>query len=117
MKKGLRLIQGLFLAYIIAGVILLIVSFLLYKLAWGENITQIGIIAAYIISTVAGGFYVGKKVETKRLLFGFVFGALYFAIIAIVSVFMYPGQTIFSGNFITIICMCIGGGILGSILS
>jgi putative membrane protein (TIGR04086 family) len=56
-------------------------------------------------------------VETKRLLFGLIFGFLYFGIIAAVSIFLYPKQAIFSGNFMTILGMCIGGGMLGSILS
>jgi putative membrane protein (TIGR04086 family) len=117
MKKGIRLVQGLMLSYMLTGIFLLIFSFLLYKMSWGEKAAQIGIVITYIVSTVAGGYYVGKKVETKRLLFGLIFGFLYFGIIAAVSIFLYPKQAIFSGNFMTILGMCIGGGMLGSILS
>jgi putative membrane protein (TIGR04086 family) len=117
MKKGIRLVQGLMLSYMMTGIFLLIFSFLLYKMSWGEKAAQIGIVITYIVSTVVGGYYVGKKVETKRLIFGLIFGFLYFGIIAAVSFILYPKQAIFSGNFMTILGMCIGGGMLGSILS
>lgn len=117
MKKGIRLVQGLMLSYVMTGIFLLIFSFLLYKMSWGEKAAHIGIVITYIVATVAGGYYVGKKVETKRLLFGLIFGFLYFGIIAVVSFFLYPKQAIFSGNLMTILGMCIGGGMLGSILS
>jgi putative membrane protein (TIGR04086 family) len=86
-------------------------------MSWGEKAAQIGIVITYIVSTMVGGYYVGKKVETKRLIFGLIFGFLYFGIIAAVSFILYPKQAIFSGNFMTILGMCIGGGMLGSILS
>ncbi|MEE1312841.1 MAG: TIGR04086 family membrane protein [Lachnospiraceae bacterium] len=117
MKKGIRLMQGLLLSYIITGILLMILAFLLYQMEWGEKISHIGIIFTYILSTVIGGFYVGKKVKSKRLIFGFLFGLLYIGIILAVSLLLYPKTEIFSGNMVTVCLMCIGGGILGGILS
>lgn len=117
MRKGIRLLQGLFLSYIITGIVLLIFSFLMYKMAWGEKTIRIGIVITYVLSTVIGGFYIGRKVKTKRLLFGLLFGILYVSIIFLVSMIIYPGQPVFAGNFITIVCICVAGGILGGILS
>ncbi len=117
MRKAVRILQGLFLAYLITGIVLLIFSFLMYQLEWGEKAIRIGIIITYIVSTVIGGFYIGRKVQTRRLLFGIAFGIAYIAVICIASLLLYPGEPVFSGNFVTIAGMCIGGGILGGILS
>ncbi|MDO4169845.1 MAG: TIGR04086 family membrane protein [Lachnospiraceae bacterium] len=117
MKKGIRLLQGLFLSYIITGIILVIFAFLLYKMEWGEKSLHMGIIATYIISTVIGGFYVGRKVKTQRLIFGFLFGALYIGVIILVASLLYPNHVLFSKNFLSVVCMCMSGGILGGILS
>lgn len=117
MGKGIRLLQGLFLSYMITGVILVAVAFLLYKMEWSEQSLHLGIIATYIISTVIGGFYVGKKVKTRRLIFGFLFGLLYIGVIILISFLLYPDHSLFSGNFASVICMCISGGVLGGILS
>ena len=117
MKKGIRLLQGLLLAYIITGILLMVLAFLLYRLEWGENASHIGIIVTYILSTVIGGFYVGKKVKRQRFLFGLAFGTLYIGIILGISMILYPKAEIFSGSLVTVFGMCVGGGMLGGILS
>jgi len=89
----------------------------MYKMAWEEKTIRIGIIVTYVLSTVIGGFYVGRKVETRRMLFGLAFGILYISIIVLVSMVINSGQPAFSGNFITISAICVVGSILGGILS
>lgn len=117
MKKGMRIIQGLLLAYIITGIMLIGLSCLLYQLELGERVSQIGIILTYIISTWFGGFYIGRKVKSKRLLYAMVFGVLYIGCILGASKIIYPNGAIFSGNMLTIAGMCLGGSALGGILS
>lgn len=117
MKKGIRLVQGLFLSYIVTGILLMGLAFLLYRMEWGEKISQMGIIVTYILSTLIGGFYVGRKVKKQRFLMGLIFGILYIGVIVGVSMILYPNAEIFSGNLITVCAMCIGGSILGGVLS
>ena len=117
MQRGIRLIQGLFLSYIMTGVSLILLSFFLYKMSWGEKKIHIGIVITYILATLIGGFYIGKKVQTKRLLMGLLFGTSYFGIILLANRFLYPGEMILGKNLITVFCMCVGVGVLGSIIS
>ena len=43
MRKAVRILQGLFLAYLITGIVLLIFSFLMYQLEWGEKQFELGL--------------------------------------------------------------------------
>lgn len=117
MKKGVRLLQGMLLSYLAAGILLFLFACLIYKMNLGDNIAHIGIIATYIISTVIGGIYIGKKVETKRGIWGILFGIGYVLLLMLAAMLIYHEKTAFSGHFLTVIGICLAGSILGTVLS
>ena len=74
-----RLVKALMLSYFLTMLMLLGLSFGLYKFDLSEKTVRIGILAVYIISTFAGGFAMGKMGKTRKFLRGFMLGMLYFS--------------------------------------
>lgn len=63
-----RLVKALMLSYFLTMLMLLGLSFGLYKFDLSEKTVRIGILAVYIISTFAGGFAMGKMGKTRKFL-------------------------------------------------
>ena len=59
--KPLQMMKALLLSYAVTGISLLVLAFLLYKMRLGESQVNLGILLIYIVSCLAGGFYMGKK--------------------------------------------------------
>ena len=124
MEKGkacqdaaVRMVKALLAAYIVTGLLLLLLAFLLYKLQLSESIVNIGIIAIYVISCFLGGFLEGKMMKTRKFLWGGAFGLLYFAVLAIISLAVGQGFSGSSSHFVTTLILCMAGGTLGGMVS
>ncbi len=124
MEKGkayqdtaVRMIKSLLAAYIIAGVLLLILALLLYKLRLSESAVNVGVIAVYVISCFVGGFLEGKMMKNRRFLWGSLLGLLYFIILAVISLAVSQGLSGSSSHFITVLILCTAGGTLGGMVS
>ena len=61
-------LKALVAAYIVTGLLLLILAFALYKLGLSENVVELGVVFIYLLSSAIGGFFIGKCMEVKRLL-------------------------------------------------
>ena len=124
MEKGkacqdaaVRLIKSLLAAYIVTGLLLLLLALLLYKLQLSESVVNIGIIAIYIAACFLGGFLEGKMMKTRKFLWGGAFGLLYFAVLAIISLAVGQGFSGSSSHFVTTLILCMAGGTLGGMVS
>ena len=124
MEKGkacqdaaVRLIKSLLAAYIVTGLLLLLLALLLYKLQLSESVVNIGIIAIYVAACFLGGFLEGKMMKTRKFLWGGAFGLLYFAVLAIISLAVGQGFSGSSSHFVTTLILCIAGGTLGGMVS
>lgn len=103
--------------YILTGLLLALLAFLLYKMGLGENIVSIAIIVIYVVATVFGGWMTGKKMESRRFLWGLLMGCAYFLLLTIIS-FVAGGDNLqVSNSFWTTLILCAGGGMLGGMLS
>ena len=111
------MIKSLLAAYIIAGVLLLILALLLYKLRLSESAVNVGVIAVYVISCFVGGFLEGKMMKNRRFLWGSLLGLLYFIILAVISLAVSQGLSGSSSHFITVLILCTAGGTLGGMVS
>lgn len=110
-------VKVLLFQYIMTGLLLALLAFLLYKMGLGEGIVSIAIIVIYIVATVFGGWMTGRKVENRRFLWGLLVGCVYFLLLTVVS-FMAGGDNYQVGNsFWTTFVICAGGGMLGGMLS
>lgn len=104
-------------AYLITGLMLFLLAFLVYQFQFGENGVEVGIIVVYIVVNFFSGFFIGKKKKVKKFLAGLAIGVAYFLVLVIVSLICNHGLQDFAGNFFTTMAICAGAGTLGGMLS
>lgn len=115
--KILSFLGGLICAYLITAAALLILAFLLYKLHLDEMKITVGIIIIYILSCLAGGFYVGKKNRSQKFMWGLALGGTYFFVLAAISAMTTAGITSDFRQLFSSLLMCAGAGMLGGMIS
>lgn len=116
-SKAMVIIKDLLISYIVTGILLLILAFLIYKLDVSSMILNAGIILTYILSNFIGGFLLGKSVEQKRFLWGIVMGAIYFAVLIITTMLTDTIVGIDMSETISVLVICLFSGMFGAMLS
>lgn len=115
--KPLQMIKAIFLAYAVTAGLLFLLAFLLYKLELAEKQVNLGIMVIYIVSCMAGGFYMGRKGKIRRFLWGMSLGTGYALFLqAVTWVAERQGSMDAKEAAVTFI-LCILGGALGGMLS
>ena len=104
-------------AYIVTGLMLLLLAFLVYQFQVGEKGVDIAIIVVYVLVNFMTGFFMGKKKKVKKYLAGMFSGMAYFVILVLVSLICNHGLQDFSGSFFTTLALCAGAGTLGGMFS
>ena len=113
----LFLLKCLLLAYILTGALLMVLSFLLYKVGLGEKAVSIAIIGIYLAATFFAGFLAGKKMQNRKFIWGLLEGVAYFVILAVISFAVGERTDAIQNSFFTTLLLCAGGGMLGGMLS
>lgn len=113
----LKVLGTLLCMYVITGAALLLLAFLLYRLQLQEKAVSIGIMVIYVLSGLVGGFLAGKKMKTRRFLWGIFMGAVYFIILLAGSVILNRGLDAGAVHIITTLVMCMAAGMIGGMLS
>lgn len=116
-EKLANVLKGLLIAYIVSGVFIVVLAFLLYKFSLPKQAIGVGIILIYIVSTFLGGFSLGKNMKVKKYLWGLLLGIGYFVILTVVSLIVNGGLQNVSGNFFLTMILCTGSGMLGGMFS
>lgn len=111
------ILKNLVLSYIVTGLMLFILSFLMLKLDVSNKVLSGGIIATYILSTFLGGFLFGKSASQKRFLWGLLIGGLYFIILFLISVLTGSLMGMEMSRVFTVMLLCMFGGMLGGMVS
>ncbi len=111
------ILKCLLLSYLLTTGFLLLLALLLYRFGLSEKIVSVCIIAIYIIVTFLAGFLTGKREGNRKFLWGLMMGSLYFLILIVVSLIVNHGLTGISGNFLTVLVLCAGSGMLGGMVS
>ena len=111
------MLKALLCAYIMTGILLLILTLLLYKAGLSEENINAGIILTYVISTFSGGFVIGKLIGVKKFLWGLLLGVLYFVLLILISLGIYHSLQSDVVNLVTTFLLCAGGGMLGGMIS
>ena len=120
MGKGtgaLQIMKALLASYVVTGILLLVLTLLLYKFDWDEQMVTAGIIVIYVVSTFLGGFIMGKLKGVRKFFWGLLLGILYFALLFLISFCIYRN---FNGNGTNLLktgLLCAGGGMLGGMLA
>ena len=105
-EKIMWMLKSLLASYIVTGLLLLGLTFLVYKFELDEQVVVAGIVAIYIVSTFVGGYIIGKLTGVKKYIWGMP------------DVLMkYRIRQTNGISAITTAILCIGGGTMGGMLS
>ena len=116
-KKAVDILKALLCAYVMTGILLLILTVLLYKAGLSEENINAGIILTYVISTFSGGFVIGKLAGVKKFLWGLLLGIMYVVLLLLISLGIYHSLQSDMMNLVTTFLLCAGGGMLGGMVS
>lgn len=111
------MVKALLVAYVVTGILLIILALALYKFELNEGAVTAGVTAVYLISTFTGGLVVGKLAKVRRFLWGIVLGILYFALLLLVTVGIYRTFHGSSTEILVTFALCAGGGMAGGMIS
>lgn len=111
------LLRSILIAYLLSGIFLLVLSFALYKQKLSEPFTNAAIYVLYTVSCLAGGFIAGKAAGSRRFFWGLLIGFCYALILILLSCVFQGSITPAFQNALPLFGCCIGGGIIGGILS
>lgn len=116
-NKIMWVLKSLLASYIVTGLLLLGLTYLVYQFELSEQTVVVGIIIIYVISTFIGGFIIGKLTRLRKFIWGMIIGAIYFLLLFLISYGVYREFSTNGINILTTIILCIGGGMLGGMLS
>lgn len=117
MPQILFTLKCLLFSYILTGGLLLLLAFLLYKLHLSEKVVNVCMILIYIATSFFAGFITGKRKGKRKFFRGALMGGLYFAVLFLMSVVINRSFPQLSSDFTTTMLLCLGGGMLGGMLS
>ena len=119
-KKNMQvmwMIKALLACYIVTGVLLIVISALVYRLQLKEQIVTACIVSVYAISTFIGGFIAGKIKEKRKFFWGLLIGTIYYLLLILISFGVYRQVTNQNTELFTTFVLCIGGGVLGGMIA
>ena len=111
------LAKCLLVSYVLTVLLLCLLALLLYALHLSEGVVSIAISAIYVIATLTAGLLAGKRMETRKFLWGAALGAAYFVILAVVSMLIRTPESALGNSFWTTLVLCTAGGTLGGMLA
>ena len=111
------LLKCLLLSYLLTTGLLLLLALMLYRFQLSEKVVSVSIIAIYIIVTFLAGFITGKREGSRKFLWGLFIGAMYFLVLLLISLGVNHGIAQTSMNFLTVLMLCAGSGMLGGMVS
>ena len=103
--------------YIITGMLLLLLAFLMYQMDLAEPVVNGAIIAIYIIAGFFGGFLMGKKTGVQKYLWGLLMGALYYGVLILVGVVLHQGLDAEPVHLLSTMVLCLLSATAGGMLS
>lgn len=115
--RVLKILSTLLIMYVITGAALLVLALLLYKMQLSENVVSIGIMVIYVVAGLLGGLIAGKRMKTRRFLWGILMGAVYFLVLLAGSFLLNRGITSDLLHVVTTLIMCMAAGMIGGMLS
>ena len=120
MQKNIKVIwwiKSLLASYIVTGILLLVLTFFMYKFELNEKIISAAIVGIYVVSTLIGGMIIGKLTKSKRYLWGMVLGIIYFVLLLLITLGVYRTLNGDSVSIVTSLILCAGGGMTGGMIS
>lgn len=111
------LLRSLVVSYLLSGILLLALSFALYRLKLKEPQINLAVFLVYGIACLTGGLLAGKGIASRRFFWGLLSGILYFAVLFLVSWLMGHGAVPEFSRSMSVLSCCIAGGMIGGMMS
>lgn len=111
------IIVDLMFMYIVTGLGLILMAFLMEKFQLNGTFVEVGVTVIYVVSGIAGGLIAGKKMKRKKFLWGLLLGSLYFLILFAVSAALAGGLPKDLVHMGTTLGICMAAGTLGGMMS
>lgn len=112
---ALNLTKIIIFTYILTGLLLFLLAFLMYKMDLADNQINLGVIIIMILATFVGGVISAKTFREKRFIYGAAVGLTYFLVLLLITLLMHKDNKL-AQDTLTMFIMCVGGGTLGGML-
>lgn len=103
-------------AVAVSIVLILLGALISYKLRLGDAQMSLFAVAIYAVGSFIAGFGTGKLKKGKRLLWGLCAGAVYFAVILLISIVSGMGLHGDAGRLARCAVICIAAACIGGVL-
>lgn len=107
----------LLVMYAVTALLLFLLAVLVQRLGWESGAISIGISVVYVISCFFGGFLAGKVQKTKKFIWGILTGLMYMIVMLMISMIVKHGLGEETSDFALNLLLCLGGGMLGGMVS
>lgn len=116
-SKPKALLRCLIFSYLLSGILLLALSFALYKWKLKESQINMAVYVVYLIACLVGGILAGKAIRVRCFFWGLASGFLYFLLLIVLSWLMNHGAAPDLTRSLTVLSCCLAGGMLGGMIS
>ena len=107
------LLTSLLISYLISGILLLLLSFAVWKMQISEQMTGTLILGVYALSCLVGGFASARLIRSRRFFWGLLTGLLYVLVLVAVSWLFGQEESRYSSRLISIVICCAVSGMIG----
>lgn len=114
--KAAKMVQSIVVAYVLTAVMLLILSFIMYKCKVSMTGANSGILATYVLSCLIGGFIFSGCLAQKKYLGGALLGVVYFVVAYLVSAVWNQSIAAQMPGMLTAFLICVFSGMLGGMI-
>lgn len=109
-----NVVKTIVISYALTCVILLALSFGVYKFDLSNWQITTGIIITYIVASFIGGFIIATREKNRRILWGMGVGLIYFLILAVASIAVNKGIAIDTMEAVRALLICAVSGAAGA---
>lgn len=103
--------------FVVSFVLLLLLSFFVWKMDGAGNVLCAGILGVYIVTNVFGGFWVGRMMGQQKFFWGAATGGSYFLILLAAGVCLADAKLFGNTQLMTAALLCIISGMFGGMLA
>lgn len=104
-------------AYTVTFLGIVVLALLLLMLQISESTVDLGIVAIYIIACFLAGMIAGKRIKSKKFIWGMLSGGIYFLLLMFISLVSQSSLKNSGSDLVTTFFICVGSGTLGGMLS
>lgn len=116
-SKGMYLLFAVLIAVTLTGLLLMLTALLMLKAEISGVFVGVMLVIANCLPVFAAGFFLGKKVEEKRFLWGLVMAIICFSLYLLLALTYDKAVTLSIGGYIRTFLLMGAGGMLGGMLS